>query len=715
MKNFDLIKKISAVFFFFITLASIFVLFFLLIEFKNSPKINKDNLVYSLTSRIYDKNNNLIATIGNERREFVSYDDIPQTIKDAVLSVEDSRFYSHIGLDPKRIIKALLVNVSAGSSLEGGSTITQQVVKTSLLSSKKTYERKIQEALLALELESKYTKEDILEMYLNKIFYSDHRYGIKSAAKYFYNKDLKELSVDQIALLAGIPQQPVTYNPYANKEAAKQRRDTVLYAMYNNGKLSKDEYENSVKIPIEQGLVERTKEERRIQSLNNPKYGAYVDLIIKEVQKNPVFTEEKDPFSLGLHIYTNLNPNIQEYVQNMLDGNLPPMNNHPSQSAITVLDTKTGLVEAVAGGKNYKYGDFNFAIDSKLQPGSSIKPIFDYAPGIEYYGWDSMTTFEDKPYIIAGTNRHIMNWDRRYHGNVTMKKSLAMSYNIPSVKAFESLGFERVKQFANKLDIEIYSQAPTVAIGGNVETVSPLNMAGAFAAFGNKGYYNKPSGIIKILDNQGNEINGIKTPSKKAMNESTAFIITDILKDVLTSNGTSPFAKVEGLDLAAKSGSTTFDDSLAEKLGINVVSATKDSWLVGYSTKYTISVWQGVDSADSAEKALDANQTYITQIMFANIMKKIHENIKPEKFEKPNTVEQLGKLYFAKDRNTETDNLYAGTIRDSVYQSKISEKNREEQKEKLSIKNILKILPKEDEKEDKKNKEKQKNKNNTRR
>lgn len=684
----DNIEHISAIIFFSITIITILLSMFIFREFSKTPEITRESLLDSLTTRIYDKDNNVIATIGTERREFVDNEDIPQIVKDAVLSVEDTRFYNHIGVDPKRIIKALLVNIASGESKEGGSTITQQVVKTSLLTSSKTYERKLQEAFLSLQLESKYTKDDILEMYLNKIFYSDNQYGIKTAAKYFYNKNLSELSIPQIALLAGLPQQPMAYNPYDNPEAAKDRRDTVLYAMYNNDKITRAQYDEFINVPINDGLVDKTSSDRQLQSISNPKYGAYIDFVIKEIRSSAIFSEEKDPFSLGLKIYTNLDPKLQEYVQTMLDEQHTPMRPHASQASISVLNTKNGLVEAIGGGKNYKYGGFNYSIDAKIQHGSSIKPIIDYAPGIEYYGWDSLTIFEDTEYLIKGTNYKIENWDRQYHGNVTMRTALAMSYNIPAVRAFESVGFERSKYFAEKLGINITSEAPTTAIGGSVDTVSPMQMAGAFAAFGNEGVYNKPSSIVKVIDRYNNEISGIKTEPKRAMNASTAFIITDMLKDVLTTNGTSPNGKVAGFDMAGKSGSSTFDESAAINFGIDVVNSTKDSWMVGYTTEHTVAVWQGADNLDSAEKALNYAQAQTTQQIFANVMLSAHNGKIPEKFSIPNTVKLAGLAYYATDRNTETDNMYVGTALDAIYQARVSEKNRENRKNATILENL---------------------------
>ena len=671
-----LLKYISSIFFTIPFIVFFVILAFIAKELKDVPDITRANLQDPLSSEIYDKNLNLIATVGAEKREYINIEDIPQSVKDAVLSTEDTRFYSHIGLDPKRLIKAVLTNVQANSAKEGASTLTQQVVKNSLLTSDKTMQRKIQEAYLSLKLENKYSKSDILEMYLNKIYYSDGQYGIKTAAKYFYGKELKDLTIPQVALLAGLPQQPNLYNPYDNPEEAKNRRDTVLYAMYSNGKLTKEQYDKYSQVPITEGLVTKSEEERANQRNYNPKYAAYIDQLTKELKENKTFANSEDPLSLGLKIQTNLNPEAQEYVQTMLDEQSAPMVPHASQAAIAVIDTKTGLIEALGGGKNYKASGFNYATDAKVQPGSSIKPLIDYAPGIEYYGWDSQTIFSDSPYLIAGTNFYIQNWDRSYHGNVTMRTALSWSYNVPAVRAFERVGYERSKHFASKIGIPVTSEAPTTAIGGSVDGVSPLQMAGAFATFGNKGYYNKPSTIVKIFDANGKEVAYDKEQPVKAMSEGAAFVMTDTLKSVLTYNGTTPYGKVDGIDMAGKSGSSTFDISAQTNYGIDVENSTKDSWVIGYSTDYTVSVWQGVDNLDSAAKALSSSQSEATQKIMAAVMKKITGTKTPASFEKPSDVEQKNGVYYVKQRNTETDYMYAGTNIDAVYQAKLAENER---------------------------------------
>ena len=685
----SLFKYISSIFFTICLVLFFIVLMLFARELKDVPDITQANLQDPLSSEIYDKNLNLIATVGAEKREYVSINDIPKNITDAVLTTEDSRFQSHIGIDPIRLIKAVLVNIRSNSAQQGASTITQQVVKNSLLTSDKSLQRKIQEAYLSLKLENRYSKDDILEMYMNKIYYSDGQYGVKTAAKYFYNKELDQLTLPQVALLTGIPQQPILYNPYDYPKQAKERRDTVLYALLNNDKITEAEYNDAINTPITDGIVKKTKEERANQHTYNPKFAAYIDQITKELKENQNFENIKDPLSMGLKIYTNLNPELQIYVQDMLDNQSSPMKPHASQAAISVLDTKTGLIEAIGGGKNYKAGGYNFAVDARVQPGSSIKPLIDYAPGIEYYGWDSQTTFSDTPYQIAGTNFFIQNWDRLYHGTVSMSRALSWSYNTPAVRAFETVGYERAKHFAEKLDIPVTKDEPTTAIGGNVDGVSTLQMAGAFASFGNKGYFNKPSTIVKVFNANGKELPNIKAEPIKAMSEETAYLMTNVLKGVLTSNGLAPNGKVANFDMAGKSGSSTFDDTAYYNYGIDVVNSTKDSWMIGYTTDYTVAVWQGADVLDSAAKALSYDQAKTTQVIMANVMKKASDNKVPAAFEKPAGIESKNGVEYAKERNKETDYMYAGSDKDAVYQAALAQKQRENRSALTSVFNSL--------------------------
>ena len=377
----SLFKYISSIFFTICLVLFFIVLMLFARELKDVPDITQANLQDPLSSEIYDKNLNLIATVGAEKREYVSINDIPKNITDAVLTTEDSRFQSHIGIDPIRLIKAVLVNIRSNSAQQGASTITQQVVKNSLLTSDKSLQRKIQEAYLSLKLENRYSKDDILEMYMNKIYYSDGQYGVKTAAKYFYNKELDQLTLSQIALLTGMPQQPNLYNPYDYPEQAKERRNTVLYALLNNDKITEAEYNNAINTPIMDGIVKKTKEERANQHTYNPKFAAYIDQITKELKENQNFENIKDPLSMGLKIYTNLNPELQIYVQDMLDNQSSPMKPHASQAAISVLDTKTGLIEAIGGGKNYKAGGYNVTSTTQRLPAYDPEYNWNYEIG----------------------------------------------------------------------------------------------------------------------------------------------------------------------------------------------------------------------------------------------------------------------------------------------------------------------------------------------
>ena len=258
-----------------------------------------------------------------------------------------------------------------------------------------------------------------------------------------------------------------------------------------------------------------------------------------------------------------------------------------------------------------------------------------------------------------------------------MSRALAWSYNVPAVRAFETVGYERAKHFAEKIGIPVTKDEPTTAIGGNVDGVSPLQMAAAFASFGNKGYYNKPSTIVKVFNANGKELPSMRDNAVKAMSEETAYLMTNVLKGVLTSNGTSPNGKVANFDMAGKSGSTTFDDSAQRMYGIDVTNSTKDSWMVGYTTEYTVSVWQGADIVDSAAKALSSNQAQTTQVIMADVMKKASDNKAPAAFEKPSGIVTKNGVEYAKDRNTETDYMYAGTEKDAVYQATLATRQRD--------------------------------------
>lgn len=627
---------------------------------KDTPELNEKDLTVTLATEIYDANDNLITTLGTEDREYVDFEDIPDLMRDAVLSVEDNRFYEHSGIDPIRLASAVVANVKNGFGSQGASTITQQVIKMSSLTSEKTLKRKAQEAYLAYKLEQTYSKNYIFEVYMNKIYYSDNQYGVKAAAKYYFDKPLDELTLPQAAMLAGIPQSPNKYNPYDYPEEAKKRRDTVLFTMLNNHKITEQQYQEATETKIDDGLVQRDKDNRQTLGIFNPKYSAYLDAMIKELNSYDAIKKlTNDPFNQGWKIYTNLNPEAQIYVQTALDDNYAGFKDE-SQAAMTVIDTKTGRIIALGGGRNYKFSELNYAYSTKQQPGSSIKPIVDYAPAIEYLQYNGSTIISDQPYRIAGTDIFIQNWDRINRYSVTMQTAVKSSFNVPAVRTFDTLGFDRASLFADKLGIHMTDPGVTSAIGGSTDNYSTTQMAAAYAAFGNDGQYNKPLTIRHILDAQGQQILNNEPENEQVMLPSTAFIMTSVLKHVMDADGTAPYAAIPGLNIAGKSGTTTMDDNVALNFGWDVNNAAKDSWFIGYSPNITIAVWQGFDQIDANYKVLWHPDTELTQKLFALTMKQLSDQLGNDDFTVPDDVYLKYGYYMTSNRNTETDDFTTG-------------------------------------------------------
>nr|WP_237712837.1 penicillin-binding protein 1A [Bacillus methanolicus] len=601
---------------------------------KDAPKLNEKLLKDPISSKIYDMNNHLIAEVGSEKRDYVDYDHIPKLVEHAVLATEDYRFYKHHGVDLIRLGGAVIANITHGFGSEGGSTITQQVVKNSFLTFDKTLKRKAQEAWLAFQLERKYTKHEIFEMYVNKVYMSEGVHGIATAAKIYFGKDLKDLTLPEAALLAGMPQSPNNYNPFEHPDRAEKRRNIVLSLMYKHGYITKEEMEKAQKVPVTSTLV---KEEKRKK--NDKPYDAFVDAVIDEVEKYGDF----DIFSDGLKIYTTLDPDAQSYVEKMLNSNdIVQFPDDKFQAGIVLLDTKTGEIRAIGGGRNQKVKrGFNYAIDTRRQPGSTIKPILDYGPAIEYLKWGTYHTLVDEPYTYSdGTP--INNWDNRHMGPMTMREALARSRNVPALKALQEVGLEKAKDFANRLGIplkEIYESYAIGGLGNKDKGVSPLQMAGAYSAFGNNGFYTEPHAIRAIEFRDGTKIDTSPEP-KVVMNDYTAFMITDMLKSVVKDPyGTGTRADIPGLPVAGKTGTTNYSQADRERYGIPD-GAVPDSWFVGYTTRYTAAVWTGYK--DQTENYIPAGDDQkISQYLFKNLMEHVSRGVETPDFEMPNSVERV--------------------------------------------------------------------------
>lgn len=602
---------------------------------KDAPELDEKLLKDPIASSLLDANGNEFAQIGQSQRIYTKYKDIPPVLEKAVLSTEDARFYDHYGVDFIRFGGAVIANIQDGGYSQGGSTITQQVVKYSFLTFDKTLTRKFQEMWLAIQLERKYTKQEILELYLNKIFYGARSYGVAKAAEtYFGVTDLKDLTLEQAALLAGIPQRPNAFNPFTNPKAAEERRNLVLKLMVKNEAITQAEADQAAATPIEKTLIAEKDRNQSTGSETVTAYESFIDEVIEEITtKQPnlnVFTD-------GLKIYTTMDKNAQQYVDELLDGNDIDYPNDDFQAGVVLMDTKTGEVRAIGGGRNQTaLRGFNYATDIKRQPGSTIKPLLDYGPAVEYLNWSSAQMLKDAPYSYSnGTPIH--NWDRSYDGTITMRKALARSRNIPALKAMQEVGLDKAKDFGNKLGLGLDDIYESYSIGGLKKGVSPMKMAGAYAAFGNGGTYHKPYTVAKVILQDGSEINFRSKPNV-VMKDSTAYIVTDMLKSVVDS-GTGTTANIPYLNVAGKTGTTNFDEETSRKYGFPS-SAVPDSWFVGYTPQLTASVWTGY-SKNGPNNYMTGYQQKIAQQIFRKVVSVSAEKLKNTDFEKPDSVVEL--------------------------------------------------------------------------
>ena len=561
-----------------------------------APALSESKLVATTSSKIYDSKNELIADLGSERRVNAQANEIPTELVNAIVSIEDHRFFSHRGVDTIRILGASLRNLRGGGGLQGGSTLTQQLIKLTYFStstSDQTLSRKAQEAWLAVQLEQKATKQEILTYYINKVYMSNGNYGMQTAAQNYYGKDLKDLSLPQLALLAGMPQAPNQYDPYSHPEAAQERRDLVLSEMKSQGYISAEQYEKAINTPITDGL-------QSLRSGNN--YPAYMDNYLKEVIDQ---VEQETGYNLlttGMEVYTNVDPAVQQRLWDIY--NTDEYVNYPDdelQVASTIVDVTNGKVIAQLGARhqssNVSFG-MNQAVETNRDWGSTMKPITDYAPALEYDIYDSTASVvHDVPYNYPGTNTPVYNWDKSYFGNITLQYALQQSRNVTAVETLNKVGLDRAKTFLNGLGIDYPDMHYANAISSNTTEsnkkygASSEKMAAAYAAFANGGIYHKPMYINKIIFSDGSS-KEFSDPGTRAMKETTAYMMTEMMKTVLT-YGTGRGAYLSWLPQAGKTGTSNYTDDEIEKYIKNSGYVAPDEMFVGYTRKYSMAVWTG--------------------------------------------------------------------------------------------------------------------------
>ncbi|MEB6197295.1 transglycosylase domain-containing protein [Mammaliicoccus sciuri] len=615
-----------------------------------APAFNESALKDQLPTKIYDKNNKLVTTLYmGQKREHVKFDDVPDQMKDAVLATEDNRFYDHGALDYKRLSGAVMKNFTGGFGSQGASTLTQQVVKRSFLTDKKSIERKAQEAYLSYRLEQEYSKDEIFEMYLNKIYYSDGIYGSQTAAKYYFNKKLKDLNLAETAYLAGLPQVPNQYNIYDNPEAAEKRKDTVLYLMERHGRITKKEMKEAQDTPIDKNLVKRTVEERNDAMTDTPdnEYASYINYVKQEITQNKAFKGQSlnDIMTSGLKIYTNMDKDVQKTLQESVD-NGTFYKNKDQITGSSIVDTKTGKLVGISGGKDYKdVVDRNQATD--VHPtGSSLKPILAYGPAIENMQYATNHKFQDESeYNINGSI--FKNYDGKGHGSVTMADALARSYNIPALKSWQetnqNAGEKAVKDFASKVNLNYKDEiGPSEVLGGSQSEFSPTQLASAFATMGNGGTYNEAKSIRKVVT-QDDETIKFSSESHKAMEDYTAYMLTEMLKGTFQAYGSAYGYGINGVNVAAKTGTGTYGDEVYTEYQLPE-NAAKDVWITGYTPQYTMSVWMGFNKVKEygENSFLGHDEQIKPQILFNEVMSEI-SNYDGADFERPDSVTGSGK------------------------------------------------------------------------
>lgn len=562
-----------------------------------APTLSEKDLVATTSSKIYDNKNNLIADLGAEKRINVTANEIPTDLVNAIIAIEDHRFFNHRGVDIVRIGGSFLHNLHGGS--QGGSTLTQQLIKLTYFStsaSDRTLSRKIQEAWLATQLEKKATKQEILTYYVNKVFMANGNYGMQTAAKSYYGKDLKDLSLPQLALLAGMPQAPNQYDPYSHPEAAQQRRNLVLKEMLDMKTISNKQYEAAVNTPVTDGL----------QSLSSSSsYPAYMDNYLKEVIEQ---VEEETGYNLlttGMDVYTNVDTEAQKKLWDIY--NTDEYVNYPDdelQVASTVIDVNNGKVIAQLGSRhqssNVSFGT-NQAVETNRDWGSSMKPITDYAPALEHEEYTSTAaTITDEPYNFPHSSTPFYNWDRSYYGSITMTYAIQQSRNVPAVKALEKVGLKKAKKFLNGLGIDYPEMVYANAISSNTSDssnkygASSEKMAAAYAAFANGGTYYKPKYVSRVVFSDGTT-KEFDSEGTRAMKATTAYMMTDMMKTVLMS-GRGTNAAISGVYQAGKTGTSNYADNEINKLTKNIGYSSivvPDESFVGYTPEYAMAVWTG--------------------------------------------------------------------------------------------------------------------------
>ncbi|MFS0689915.1 PBP1A family penicillin-binding protein [Sporosarcina sp. 179-K 8C2 HS] len=629
---------------------------------------------------IYDQNGEIVSKISNSNIEGVRLDQIPKELIEAVISVEDQQFYKHGGINYFGIARAFTQNTLKGEVVAGGSTITQQLSKNVFLTQERTYSRKFKELLIAKKIERTYSKDDIMERYLNQIYFGEGAWGVQRAAEVYFGKDVSELTLSESATLAGLIKAPTHLSPYKNLEKSVERRNIVLSLMKNEEYISQAEFEEAIGQEIV--LADSTMPNYK------GKYPYYIDYIIDEAVNKYDLTKN-EVLSGGLHIYTELNPVIQDALEEVYQDDRYFPESKPNQliqSGSVFLNPKTGGISALVGGRGeYTYGRFNNATQLVRQPGSTLKPLV-YTAALEQ-GYQISDMLVDEPININGYSPK--NFDHKFRGQVTMYDAVTQSYNIPPVWLLNNIGIETGVRTVERFGIQLEEQDHNLglALGGLHKGTSPLRMAQAFSAFANDGVMMEAHAIVEIKDSEGEVIGKWREQSVEVTEAEVAQQMTYMLQGAVEV-GTAQKAQISGMEVAGKTGTT--------QLPITGVDGSKDHWFVGYTPDIVGAVWLGYDKTDS-EHYLTSTSSFTVPPIFGQVLSKSISELPTKKFDLPLIAKKQKELEEQKEK-----------LKKKEQKQEKEKRNQEKKKEKERKKREKKDEKEREKREKKKEKDKKK-------
>ena len=659
-----------------ITFIALITVFFSYVIIK-APKFDPNNLKFTQMSELYDSDGNIIARMGNENRTEITYDELPEVLIDAIIATEDSRFFQHNGFDLPRFVKAGIGQV-LGKDSGGASTLTMQIVKNNYTSTVASgFEgivRKFTDIYLSIfKVERKYTKKEIIEFYVNDSYLGNGAYGVEQASLNYFGKSVDELNLAEASFIAGLFQSPTYYNPYNYPERAESRRKTVLYLMERHGYITEEER----KIAESQPITALIKTEQTDNTYSE--YQGYIDTVVEELEEE----YDLNPYTTPLKIYTAMNREKQDFINKVMNGEAWTWENDLVQAGIVMTTSETGEVIAVGAGRNKNTQlSFNYATHTNKHIGSTAKPIFDYGPAVEYLGWGTVNYIVDEPHTYTG-GKKISNSDGGYKGILPMYQALGLSRNVTALKTFQQVsseaGNDKIKEFVLNLGItpEVcnvdydrdvdyeYDKEKDICVnpddpsdthkpnkiheahsigsftggkGDDESRTSPMTMAGAYQAFSNGGYYIKPHTIVKFVYKETDEVVESKATKTRVMNDSTAYIINYALNWSVTNGLAKTAANISGVQVAAKTGTSNFDEATIKANGISS-RAVNELWVCGYTPTQTITFWYGYDKL--YKEHYSTTSTWSTRDRFyRNLAENLFDKT-GDTFEVPSSIEAV--------------------------------------------------------------------------